>query len=62
MTTLNQAIEILKNGNESLAWETARKDSGLNEGVEKADWLKFAHNVIERRVNEKKLFSGCHVG
>ena len=29
-TTLNQALEILKNGNEQEAWEVAQQDEGLN--------------------------------
>ncbi len=52
-TTLNQALEILKNGNEQEAWEVAQQDEGLNEGVTKEQWLDFANKAIARREAEE---------
>ena len=55
-TTLNQALEILKNGNEQEAWEVAQQDEGLNEGVTKEQWLEFAYGVLARRASEPKSY------
>ena len=52
-TTLNQALEILKNGNEQEAWVVAQQDAGLNKGVTKEQWLDFANKAIARREAEE---------
>lgn len=53
--TLNRALDVLKNGDEDGAWEIAKKDTGLNDGVTKAEWLDFARKAIERRKQEEDL-------
>jgi len=53
--TLNQALEILENGNEDKAWEVAQQDEGLNAGVTKEQWLAFAYKVIENRKAEAEM-------
>ena len=52
---LNEALEILGNGNEDKAWEVAQQDEGLNEGVTKEQWLDFAYKAIERRKAEAEM-------
>jgi len=55
-TTHNQAIEILKNGNEQEAWEVAKQDEGLLPEVTKEQWLDFAKKVLAERENEPKSY------
>lgn len=52
MTLFNQAIEILKLGNQDHAWKVAKMDNGLCVDITKNEWIKFAKAVIARREHE----------
>ena len=52
-TTLNEALEQGALGNWNEAWEIAKQDEGLNEGVSRESWIKFALKALERRQLEK---------
>ena len=47
-TTLIEAKEIAKTGNMDKAWEVAKQDEGLNEGVTKEQWIDWMHNLLSR--------------
>ncbi len=45
--THNEAIAVLRTGNEARAWEVAQMDEGLLPGVTFEHWLKFAYKCID---------------
>jgi hypothetical protein len=51
--TLNQALEVLKNGDENKAWEIAKLDEGLLPTVTKEAWIAFANKALARREAEE---------
>jgi hypothetical protein len=53
MTNLQKALEELKNGNEELAWENAKKDEGLQDSTKKADWIIWAYELLEEKKQEE---------
>lgn len=52
-TTLNEALNLLKAGDESGAWEIAQQDEGLLPEVTKDQWVAWATKVLEDRRNAK---------
>ena len=54
MITLNLALQQGEIGNWDAAWEIAKEDEGLNSGVTREIWIKFALKAIDRRNTEKK--------
>ena len=58
--THNNAIKVLSNGFEDLAWTIAQMDSGLNEGVTKEVWLKFAYKCIENQKQIEASYANCY--
>ena len=51
-TTLNEALEMAKQGNWKEAFDIAQKDEGLKEGVTFDQWKEFATKAIARRNND----------
>lgn len=44
--THNEAIAIFAAGNIDAAWEIAKKDEGMHEGVTLDQWVSFAERCI----------------
>ena len=54
--TFNQAIELLKLGDEDAAWKIAKVDSGLCIDTTKEAWLKYAKQAILNRSHEERAY------
>ena len=59
MKNLQNAINELRNGNETNAWNIAKTDTGINNDVTKEQWLNWAYKT--ESYNEKRRESWIFV-
>jgi len=48
-TTLNEALELVRQGRCEEAWEVAQQDEGMLDHVTFESWLPFAFECLKRR-------------
>lgn len=56
-TTLNEALELAKNGSWLEAFSVAQQDEGLAPEVTFFEWQEFAVKAMERRAEEARMWA-----